>query len=212
MVPLRSLRRRRGSALLYRHRTHDLVCTAERAPGIENLLLSRQVNVTLEFMPGAVHMDQNLDNNFYAYAAGLERESRVWQWVQSVLDGSASAAPESYQLTYDDARKPAAEEKKMIGLEPLATARTKGWQSTAATYQIQPGDTLWKIVSGHLGSGVRRRELYELNRDQIKDPNRTFAGQVLALPQQFRIQPKGLAACDSQAASPFLREVRPHTA
>lgn len=163
--------------------THDFVCTAERALGIANLLLSRKVNVTLEFMPDAVHMDQNLDNNFYARAVELGRESRVWQWVQSVLDGRAPAAPESYQLTYDDACKPAVEEKKMVGLEPLVVSGTQGQQSAAATYEVQRGDSLWKIAASQLGSGARWRELYELNRAQIKDPSMIFAGQILALPQ-----------------------------
>ena len=50
------------------------------------------------------------------------------------------------------------------------------------TYVVWKGDCLWSISEKHLGSGYRWKEIYELNRDQIKDPNLIYPGQELELP------------------------------
>jgi hypothetical protein len=50
------------------------------------------------------------------------------------------------------------------------------------TYTVVPGDNLWNIARVHLGNGARYREIFELNRDIISNPNLIFAGQNLRLP------------------------------
>lgn len=50
------------------------------------------------------------------------------------------------------------------------------------TYTVQSGDTLSKIAQRTLGDANRWTEIYNLNRDQISDPNRIYPGQVLKLP------------------------------
>lgn len=52
----------------------------------------------------------------------------------------------------------------------------------ANVYTVVKGDNLWKIARKCLGSGNRWRELYEMNRDTIKNPNLIFAGQTLTIP------------------------------
>lgn len=54
--------------------------------------------------------------------------------------------------------------------------------STGGTHTVVRGDTLWGIARRHLGDGRRYREIFELNRDQIQNPNLIFPGQVLRLP------------------------------
>ena len=51
-----------------------------------------------------------------------------------------------------------------------------------ATHTVVRGDNLWNIARQHLGEGRRYREIFELNRDQIQNPNLIFPGQVLRLP------------------------------
>jgi len=51
-----------------------------------------------------------------------------------------------------------------------------------ATHTVVRGDNLWNIARQHLGDGRRYREIFELNRDQIQNPNLIFPGQVLRLP------------------------------
>ena len=50
------------------------------------------------------------------------------------------------------------------------------------TYTVKSGDSLSKIAERELGDGARWRAIYEANRDQIKDPDLIYPGQVLNLP------------------------------
>ena len=47
---------------------------------------------------------------------------------------------------------------------------------------IQPGNNLWRIASRVYGSGMRYTEIFAANRDQIKDPNLIYPGQIFGLP------------------------------
>jgi len=55
-------------------------------------------------------------------------------------------------------------------------------ESQNRTYTVVRGDTLWGIARRFLGDGRRYGEIFELNRDQISNPNLIFPGQVLRLP------------------------------
>ena len=48
---------------------------------------------------------------------------------------------------------------------------------------VQPGQNLWRIARLAYGQGTRYTVIYTANRDQIRDPNRIFPGQVFATPQ-----------------------------
>ena len=56
--------------------------------------------------------------------------------------------------------------------------------AAAADYTVQRGDSLWKIAREQLGDGTRWGELYEANRDTIRDPRRIYVGQVLQVPDR----------------------------
>jgi nucleoid-associated protein YgaU len=49
------------------------------------------------------------------------------------------------------------------------------------TYTVKPGDSLSKI--GH-HFGVSWQEIFEANKDQIKDPDKIFPGQTLRIPRK----------------------------
>lgn len=51
-----------------------------------------------------------------------------------------------------------------------------------ATYTVKSGDCLWNIARKQLGDGSRWKEIYELNRDKIKNPNLIYPNQTLTLP------------------------------
>lgn len=51
-----------------------------------------------------------------------------------------------------------------------------------ATYTVQSGDSLSKIARAQLGSADRWREIWELNQQQISNPNLILPGQVLKMP------------------------------
>lgn len=48
---------------------------------------------------------------------------------------------------------------------------------------IQPGNNLWNIARQLYGTGYRYTVIYQANRDQIRDPNLIYPGQILVTPQ-----------------------------
>jgi nucleoid-associated protein YgaU len=53
---------------------------------------------------------------------------------------------------------------------------------SAKTYTVKAGDTLSKIAKEHLGSAGAYMKIFELNKDQLTDPDKIKPGQVLHLP------------------------------
>jgi nucleoid-associated protein YgaU len=49
---------------------------------------------------------------------------------------------------------------------------------------IQPGNSLWKLSREVYGKGRMFTIIYEANRDQLKNPNKIFPGQILTAPKQ----------------------------
>lgn len=66
-------------------------------------------------------------------------------------------------------------------------------RALAASHTVVEGDSLWRIAEQELGSGLRWNEIYEANRNVIKDPNRLYIGQILELPgsKSAQLQPAG---------------------
>lgn len=52
----------------------------------------------------------------------------------------------------------------------------------ARTYTVKAGDTLSKIAKEHLGSAGAYMKIFDLNKDQLSDPDKIKPGQVLRLP------------------------------
>ena len=50
------------------------------------------------------------------------------------------------------------------------------------TYTVKAGDCLWNIAKKYLGDGSRYKEIYNLNKDKITNPNLIYPGQVLVMP------------------------------
>jgi len=50
------------------------------------------------------------------------------------------------------------------------------------TYTVKPGDTLWKIASQHYGNGSQYMKIFEANKGVLKDPDHSYPGQELVLP------------------------------
>jgi hypothetical protein len=49
-------------------------------------------------------------------------------------------------------------------------------------YTVQPGDSLSKIAKWHLGNPMKYMDIFNINTDVLKDPNRVQVGQKLKLP------------------------------
>ena len=52
----------------------------------------------------------------------------------------------------------------------------------AKTYTVKAGDTLSQIAKEHLGSAGSYMKIFDMNKDQLTDPDKIKPGQVLRLP------------------------------
>lgn len=80
-------------------------------------------------------------------------------------------------------------------------------------YVVVPGDTLWSIAQRYTDSPWRWPELWNLNKDQIKNPHRIYPGNVivldrangqLALSDTVKLSPRVRAESTAQAAIPSI--------
>jgi LysM repeat protein len=107
------------------------------------------------------------------------------------------------------------------GAQPLQLA-----EGAPDRYIVAPGDTLWGIAAKFLKDPYRWPELWKLNADEIKNPQRIYPGQVISLDRsggQPRLQlstinvqrreyveslVKAIPAIEPQVIEPFLSEPR----
>ena len=80
-------------------------------------------------------------------------------------------------------------------------------------YVVVPGDTLWSIAQRYTDSPWRWSELWNLNKDQIKNPHRIYPGNVivldrargqLALSDTVKLSPRVRAESTAQAVVPSI--------
>ncbi|MFE3835479.1 LysM peptidoglycan-binding domain-containing protein [Pseudogemmobacter sonorensis] len=65
---------------------------------------------------------------------------------------------------------------------PAETAADPAPPARPVTITVQPGHTLWAIARDELGGGLLYVQVYEANRDKIRDPNLIYPGQVFTIP------------------------------
>jgi nucleoid-associated protein YgaU len=61
-------------------------------------------------------------------------------------------------------------------------AAAKPAATPGKTYTVKAGDTLSAIAREHLGNANAYMKIFELNKDQLADPDKIRPGQVLRLP------------------------------
>ena len=82
-----------------------------------------------------------------------------------------------------------AQEPEVAVVSEPAAAETTAAQPAVAepaapiTITVQPGLTLWAIARENYGDGVLYVQVFEANRDKIKDPDLIYPGQVFTVPQ-----------------------------
>ena len=55
--------------------------------------------------------------------------------------------------------------------------------NTVEYYEVQKGDSLWKIATNAYGDGNRHPDIFEANKEVIQNPDLIFPGQMLRIPQ-----------------------------
>jgi 5'-nucleotidase len=113
-------------------------------------------------------------DTYYAFKAasaqfdtGIPMDEAVMAYVETELNGVIPASKYAQPRGDQTQILPAATE------EPTTTE--------SVTYTVVAGDCLWTIAQKFLGSGKLWGQIYELNKDQIKNPNYIQIGQVLKI-------------------------------
>ncbi|MFZ0097483.1 MAG: LysM peptidoglycan-binding domain-containing protein [Gemmobacter sp.] len=85
------------------------------------------------------------------------------------------------------AMKPAAAAGVPVPRSPTEAAPAPTPSATAVapvSITVQPGFTLWQIAREKLGDGVMYVQVFEANKEQIRDPDLIYPGQVFTIPDQ----------------------------
>lgn len=100
-----------------------------------------------------------------------------------VLEAGASFPPGVYDLQIDQIDPDTGRVTAVIALpferaapEDAISARESG------RVVVQPGNSLWRIARRLYGEGFQYTVIYEANRDQIRDPDLIYPGQVFETP------------------------------
>ncbi len=64
-----------------------------------------------------------------------------------------------------------------------AAARRAAQAKEPQVYVVKPGDNLSKIAKAVYGDASRWQEIFEANKDTLKDPNLIRVGQELRIPE-----------------------------
>ena len=97
--------------------------------------------------------------------------SRAETPFQREEPAKVAAVPLTPDTTSADATSPAA--------APTAVAAPK---TKAEIITVQPGFTLWAIARASYGDGLFYVRVYEANKDQIRDPDLIYPGQIFTVP------------------------------
>ncbi|AHM05163.1 LysM domain protein [Roseibacterium elongatum DSM 19469] len=66
--------------------------------------------------------------------------------------------------------------------DPARVAQAPTAEDGVSVITVQPGFTLWGIAEANFGEGLAYVQIFEENRDQIRDPHWIFPGQIFRLP------------------------------
>ncbi len=111
--------------------------------------------------------------------ADVQKVTNNGQWKITLSD-----VPEGlYDLRVDSVDSAGAVTERVqspFKREPTKLVANSDAQPSNVT--IQPGYTLWALAEKRYGSGARYVQIYDANRDRIKDPDLIYPGQVFDLP------------------------------
>ncbi|MCV6585154.1 MAG: LysM peptidoglycan-binding domain-containing protein [Marinibacterium sp.] len=170
----------------------ELVQPAAQAPDVDDIALD-----TISYSPaGAVQISGR--------AAPSARETLIRVYLDNQLVSDLTADPDGRWRGVIEGIEPGVYTLRLDAVDPagqvvsrletpfkredplaLSAARGDAPEDGAAirAVTVQAGDTLWALSQARYGDGVLFVKLFEANRDQIRDPNLIYPGQVFELPQ-----------------------------
>ncbi|MFH1593236.1 MAG: LysM peptidoglycan-binding domain-containing protein [Candidatus Omnitrophota bacterium] len=139
----------------------------------ENIVVESQVKVsTKEYV---VQKGDTLKKIAEEQLGGIHRWKYLYEFNKAQIKDPAALQPGTVIIIPI--------EQEGHGKAPNAKAVTvtetsPGWR----TYTISKNDSLWKIAKKQLGDGKRWKEIYELNKGKIKNPDALIAGTQIIIP------------------------------
>lgn len=115
-------------------------------------------------------------------AATQNKEPAVEPLVAAVAAADATPVPpvpEAQAATSDDA----APLSPTVETELAQTTADGPRPASPASITVQPGFTLWGIASEQFGEGILYVQVFEANKDKIRDPDLIYPGQVFVIPK-----------------------------
>jgi nucleoid-associated protein YgaU len=107
-------------------------------------------------------------------------ELRVVQHV----DGRAPVTTDQVVVAIvPDQKQSGPKKKTLVMIAPSSGAATLVQPPSAAGVVVVRGDSLWNIARARYGTGFRPTLIYGANKDQIRDPDLIYPGQVFNLPK-----------------------------
>lgn len=99
------------------------------------------------------------------------------------VEAGSNFAPGVYDLQVDQIDPETGRVTAVIALPfERATPEAALQARDAGRVVVQPGNSLWRIARRLYGEGVQYTVIYEANRDQIRDPDLIYPGQVFSAP------------------------------
>jgi nucleoid-associated protein YgaU len=126
----------------------------------------------------------------YAYAVQTAKDLRMQGSAEEregklYFKGTTQTQEEANKIW--DAIKTIPDWKSDIVADIKATAGGASAGAGGGTnYTVKAGDTLSKIAKEHLGDANAYMDIFNANKDQLKDPDRIKPGQVLKIPAATR--------------------------
>ncbi|NUA99281.1 LysM peptidoglycan-binding domain-containing protein [Azospirillum melinis] len=121
--------------------------------------------------------------------------SAVQLYLDNILVGSAHSDPKgNWRLTPEKLIDPGlytlrADQVTLSGKVvsraelPVQVSAMPASATDGRNVVVQPGNSLWRLARRTYGDGMLYTTIYTANREQIRDPDMIYPGQIFALPQ-----------------------------
>lgn len=124
--------------------------------------------------PAGTEVRVYLNNEFVGRATADEKG--IWR-----LSPDIDIAAGLYRMRVD---RIGADGKVVARVElPFSRAEPVRDLAAGTVVFVQPGNSLWRLARRSYGQGLRYTEIYQANKDQIRNPDLIYPGQVFVLPK-----------------------------
>jgi nucleoid-associated protein YgaU len=103
-------------------------------------------------------------------------KARQWQ-----MKPAQPVQPGQYQMRADET-SPQGKVSSRIELPFMRAEAQRPATAGETRIIVQPGNSLWRIARHRYGEGQRFSVIYAANKEQIRDPDLIYPGQVFAMP------------------------------